>query len=102
MTCQAPYLLVKATIIVELMTKDLGHSLEIYFLYIYTLHVGHMSDRGLKDHWRIGQRSDQVVTIGYASTDQGQGLIAEHEGRIKQCVNSNPAISLDRQKDQIT
>jgi len=42
-----------------------------------------MSDRGLKDRWRIGQRSDQVVTIGYASTDQGQGLIAEHEGIIK-------------------
>jgi hypothetical protein len=27
--------------------------------------------------------------------DQGQGLIVEHEGRIKQHVNSNPAISLD-------
>jgi hypothetical protein len=32
--------------------------------FIYTLHVGHMGDHGLKDHWRIGQRSDQVVTIG--------------------------------------
>jgi hypothetical protein len=27
--------------------------------------------------------------------DQGQGLIAEREGRIKQRVNSNPTISLD-------
>jgi hypothetical protein len=32
------------------------------------------------------------MTVGY---DQGQGLIAEHEGRIKQRANSNPAISLD-------
>ena len=37
------------------------------------------------------------MTVGYASADQGQGLIAEREGRIKQRVNSNPAISLDRQ-----
>jgi hypothetical protein len=29
--------------------------------------------------------------------DQGQRLIMEHEGRIKQCANSNPTISLDRQ-----
>jgi hypothetical protein len=29
--------------------------------------------------------------------DQGKGLIVEHKGRIKQCINSNPAISLDRQ-----
>jgi len=28
---------------------------------------------------------------------QGQGLIVEHEGTIKQSVNSNPAITLDRQ-----
>jgi len=27
--------------------------------------------------------------------DQGHGLIAEHKGRIKQRVDSNPAISLD-------
>jgi hypothetical protein len=54
MTCQTPYLLVKVTITVDLMTKDLDRSLEIYF-FIYTLHVGHMGDRGLKDHWRIGQ-----------------------------------------------
>jgi hypothetical protein len=26
-----------------------------------------MSDCGLKDRWRIGQRSYQVVTVGYAS-----------------------------------
>jgi hypothetical protein len=25
-----------------------------------------MSDPRLKDHWRIGQRSDQVVIVGYA------------------------------------
>jgi hypothetical protein len=36
------------------------------------------------------------MTIGYARADQGQGLIAQHEGRIQQHANSNPAISLDR------
>jgi hypothetical protein len=33
--------------------------------------------------------------------DQGQGLIAECEGRIKLHVISNPAISLDRQISSI-
>jgi hypothetical protein len=27
--------------------------------------------------------------------DQGKGLISEREGRIKQCLNSNPSISLN-------
>jgi hypothetical protein len=36
------------------------------------------------------------MIVRYASVDQGQGLIAEHEGRIKQRANSNPAISLNR------
>jgi hypothetical protein len=30
------------------------------------------------------------------ATDQWNGLIVEHEGRIEQHVNSNPIISLDR------
>jgi hypothetical protein len=33
--------------------------------------------------------------------NQGQGLIAEHEGIIKQHVNSNPTISLDHQISSI-
>jgi hypothetical protein len=32
---------------------------------------------------------------------QGRGLIEEHEGRIKQCVISNLAISLDHQISSI-
>jgi hypothetical protein len=40
MTCQAPYLLVKVTINVDMMMKDLGRSLEIYiFIYIHCMSV---------------------------------------------------------------
>jgi hypothetical protein len=45
------------------------------------------------------QKCDQIksVPLNTQAPDQRQGLIAEHEERIKLYVISNPAIILDRQ-----
>jgi hypothetical protein len=51
----------------------------------------------------VDPQNDQIksLPLNTQALDQGHGLIAEHEGRIKLYIISNPANSLDHQISSI-
>jgi hypothetical protein len=51
-----------------------------------------MSDCRLKDHWRIGQRSNQVVTIGYSSQINDRDRLRRTKGELNNVLFPIPQL----------